>query len=503
MNKTLKKILVLFAFTFLLICIDKKVFATSISFSPNNPKVNQSVTITVSVPNVHTASVYANVTGPGISTQIAVVGGDLGGNKQTISKSITVKPTGTGKISVSIASNSRAIADGKDVNVQASASATVTEATTGNSNSGGGNSGGTSNSGGGSTTNNTSTAEPSLGNLGITPHDFSGFKSTKTSYTVNVPNDCTSIKIYATAKVGKITSGTGTKNLKEGTNKFSVVVANGNKTKTYTISVIRATSTDAEEVPNVIEEQDEQEPVEENPGIGLAKLEIPGYELDKEFATDVYEYTVTTEEELTLEELEEIKDKIIAESNFEAAVFEANAEITEDGVRQIVIIVKDDEREYAKYIITFEVEEKEEVVAGVVTDDTSTDPGNGQTGLSMKDRIYILAGLVGIISCVTIVLSINSYIQTRRLREYEGDYDEYDDETDFDQVNQYDEEIQGENSELEELEKLQQPPQRTDEILDPTQDFGEITTEIISKSQQLNGYRNLRGQRKPTGGRHF
>lgn len=493
MNKKIKKILVLFAFAFLLICIDKKTFATSISFSNKNPKVNESVTITVSVPNVNTASVYATVKGPGISTTIAVVGGNMDGSKQTISKSATVKPTSTGKITVSIDGKSNAVADGKYVSVGASASVTVSAASSGgSSNNGGGstgNNGGSTGNSGGTTTN----TNCNLKNLGIRPYDFKGFSASKTSYSVNVPNDCKSIEVYAQAAAsGATISGTGTKTLQEGTNVFTVTVSNGGNSKKYTISVNRAVNSEAEEVPNVIDEEEPIETIDGSIGIGLETLEIPGFELDKEFKTDVYEYVVKTDKDLTLEELNEIKDKIISKASLENLTIEATAEISEDGVRTITIVVKDEEKEYAKYIITFEKEEKEEAIAGIVAEEPSNTGGTG-FGLPVKTRGYIILGCFGILSLLTIVLAIISYIQTRKIRQLGGDYEE-DDDSEFNKMDNY----------YDEVKNNEQMKEEEEELLDPSQDFGEITTEIISKSQKLNGYRNLRGQRKPYGGgRHF
>ena len=59
------------------------------------------------------------------------------------------------------------------------------------------------------TTNPTpSTAKPTLSNLGIKPYDFSGFRAANLSYSVNVPNDCTSVTVYASSANGTV-SGTG------------------------------------------------------------------------------------------------------------------------------------------------------------------------------------------------------------------------------------------------------------------------------------------------------
>ena len=49
-----KKIIISILFLILFICIGNCAYATTISFSNNRPKVGDSITITVSVPNVHT-----------------------------------------------------------------------------------------------------------------------------------------------------------------------------------------------------------------------------------------------------------------------------------------------------------------------------------------------------------------------------------------------------------------------------------------------------------------
>lgn len=163
----------------------------------------------------------------------------------------------------------------------------------------------TGNTGNTNNNNNTTVSAPVLSNLGITPHDFSGFSANKTSYTVNVPNDCAAVNLYASSKNGTV-SGTGNKSLKEGTNKFSVTVTNNAGSKTYTVSIVRATSSGVD-VPNVIEDATaEEQPIE---SIGLSNLEILGYKLDKDFKTDEYSYTIKVSDEITRYLFRRIKRK--------------------------------------------------------------------------------------------------------------------------------------------------------------------------------------------------
>ena len=146
------------------------------------------------------------------------------------------------------------------------------------------------------TTSNTETANKvetqkekssnaNLKNLGIKPHDFSGFKSGKTSYDVNVPEDTESVEVYAVVQDSSAkVSGTGKKELKIGENTVEVVVtAEDGTTKTYTINITRKEQEDEENTENVQERYS---------GDGLASIEIENLELSPKFDTNVYEYTV-------------------------------------------------------------------------------------------------------------------------------------------------------------------------------------------------------------------
>ena len=121
-----------------------------------------------------------------------------------------------------------------------------------------------------------------LSNLGIRPHDFTGFSPSKTSYSVTVPSDTESVEVYAqVADNGAKVSGTGTVSLDEGENVVNVTVtAEDGTTKTYTINITRGGT-------------EEETTDEANQGEGLAKLAIQQIrEMTPEFQTNVYEYTV-------------------------------------------------------------------------------------------------------------------------------------------------------------------------------------------------------------------
>lgn len=227
--KITKKILLCTIVCLMIILIKTRVNATEITISPSNPKVGDRITVTVKVPNVHTASVTANVSGV-VSGTIKVVGGDLAGSAKTYSNSASFECKKEGKVNVNISSDSTAVLSGKYVEVSASKSINVSKKNT------------TSNTT--NNTNNTTTAssDATLSNLGIKPNDFSGFRKANTSYSVTVPKNVEKISIYATPSNSKATvTGTGSKTLKIGKNTFSIKVTAEDKktTKTYTLNITR------------------------------------------------------------------------------------------------------------------------------------------------------------------------------------------------------------------------------------------------------------------------
>ena len=354
MNMRIKKyFLLIFISISLLLLFNIKSYAASLSISPNKSTVSpgESITVTVTLSN-----------GAGYIT--------AGGQTNWLDNSsftYTTKAGNSGSVSLSA---SGVVADyntEKDQNVSASASVKInapaqsSAPATNTNNSGGSSAPATSTppSSGNSSSNNSkpTVSAPTLSNLGITPHDFSGFTSGRTSYTVNVPNDCTSINVYASSKNGSV-SGTGSKRLQEGTNRFNVTVSNSAGSKTYSISVIRAGES-GEDVPNVIDEPVEEEKTE---GIGLSTLEIEGYTLDKEFKTDQYSYSIKVSNEITQEFVDSLKEKVKATANIENAEVEIIPAINEEGKAIITIIVKDSEKEYARYNVNIENKEEEEVV---------------------------------------------------------------------------------------------------------------------------------------------
>lgn len=384
----------IFFVVLLLICNNVK--ATNITVSPSEPKVGDEVTITISVPNVHTSSVTANISGV-VSGKIKVVGGDLAGNASNYSNSAKFKCDREGKINIEITSDSSAVLNGQYVNVAAQKSINVSKASTNNSNQ-------SNNSNSGSNSNASSTTQPqtksnvaTLANLGIKgQYDFTGFRAAKTSYSVTVPNEAESVEIYASkGQSGQKITGTGVKQLKEGTNTVNVVVTaeDGTTTKTYTISIERKS---AETTDNTEEKEEEKQPeetsTEEQESFGLKELKIEGIEITPEFKTDIYEYSAELKEDKTSLELTTVP-----------TVENAEIEVTgnedlKDGENIITVIVKEkDTDKTATYQIT---------VNKISNEQNITDTTINKMQLSQKKIIVICAGLAVILLIIIILIVI-------------------------------------------------------------------------------------------------
>lgn len=476
LKRKIKIIAYVFIATMFILTIKSK--AASISVSPSKSSVSPGETFSVSLrANGATGKAY-----------ITVSGGSADAKSVWLDSSATINVTAgnSGSVTINVAGTAvgtkEAMSDPNGEDVAASGSATVSIKS---SNNGGNNNGGSTNNGGNTNPGNGGTTDsaPTLSNLGIRPYDFSGFKPGKKEYSVTVPADCASIEVYASSKNGTV-SGTGTKTLKNGTNRFDVTVTNGSKKTTYTILVTKKSDEDGETPPNTIDEENPDETTQE--GIGLASLEIEGYTLDKEFKTDVYEYTIKVNKQLTLEELEKIKEKVKAVANAENVTVDIATNVSEDKVSTIVITVKDEEKEYAKYVITFKVEKEDTKVAGIVNS-KSNSPTIGMFGLTEEQQIYAILGGIGITTFLAIVFACVSYAKSRRIAEYEED--EYEEEdTDFEKMNQY--YIGMENT------KTEEPiVDRSAEITsEPT--VKETIEDAATSLRKTNGYRRIaRGRR--------
>ena len=258
---------------------------------------------------------------------------------------------------------------------------------------GGNNGGSTSNGNSGSssgssnsrrTTTSSSQSESSnanLNNLGIRPHDFSGFRSNTTSYSVTVPADTESVEVYAEAQDSSATvTGTGTVNLQEGENTVNVVVtAEDGTTKTYTIIITRETAENTE----IIE------------GEGLASLSIQNLELSPKFETNVYEYTAKYIGEDTALQIE------ANPTNEEYQVEIVGNEELKEGENLITILVSDsDGNNVATYQIT--------VNKSLVDEEALA---REQAEQEQRQRM-----IIGAVIAVVVVIAIIVFIIIRRRR---------------------------------------------------------------------------------------
>ena len=317
MKKQIKRFLILIG-VFIAFCIfnQNKVNAASASISGSQTvTAGQTVTVTATV----NAGAW-NLTLSGGGQSRALVGQTSSAGNESASTSITFVATQnttvtlTGDITDFSSNYSQTVNQSAQITVQSASTGGSGNTSSGNNQNSGNGSGTSGTTGGGTsgtinggttgsssgsstTTNNTSSSNANLSNLGIRPNDFSGFTPNRTSYSVTVPNSVTSIEVYANVgQSGQRISGTGTKNLSEGTNSFNVIVTapDGTTTKTYTITVTREASEENEEEEN----QEEQNTTEENTEIingnsvfGLTELKIDGIELDPSFSTEIYEYS--------------------------------------------------------------------------------------------------------------------------------------------------------------------------------------------------------------------
>lgn len=172
----------------------------------------------------------------------------------------------------------------------------------------------------------TKSSNANLSNLGINPYDFRGFKAANTSYSVSVPNNVSTISIYATAQhsAAKI-SGTGSKSLKVGKNTFNVVVtAEDGTKKTYTLYITRQSE-------QAVEKPTEQEPKKSSEAT-LSTLSIEEGTITPEFNANVKEYSL-----IVSDSINEVHVKTIATNPKATVKIEGGTELQ---LGENVVIIK-------------------------------------------------------------------------------------------------------------------------------------------------------------------
>ena len=439
--KSIKKISLLFiVFIIFWICKVNAAGSFSISVSKTTIGPGESVTLTITGSNAY-GVVDISASNATVSEQKIFLQNDT--------KSVTVTSTGAGNIGITVTPGSEGLGDseenpiteGKSVSVSVVNNSTGGNSSSGNSSSGNSNSG--SNTGstsggnaGGTTGGETTTAKSSntnLSNLGIRPNDFTGFTPTRTSYSVTVPNDVTSVEVYASKwQSGQTISGTGTKNLSEGANTFNVIVTaeDGVTTKTYTITVTRETAEETEEP----EEETPEEQPEENTEVvngssvfGLSSLEIDGIELSPKFSTEVYEYTAKL-----------VGDKERVEVNANATEENAKIEITgneglKEGENVITILVTNEAGDKTS---AYQIK-----LTKTLVDEKALAKQQELEKQKQNRKIIIICSAVAVVLIIIIIL-IWRHRRNKRLAEeysipYQGFNDDEDYDDNYDQENTY------------------------------------------------------------------
>lgn len=317
-----------------------QVYAASASISAGNTSVNvgQSVTLTITIKG---ASWGVNLSGA-VSGGYSDTTDDAEDGTKTYTTTFT--PTEEGTYKINLSGTVTGASDSKATSVDDSVTIIAKNPTS--SSASGSSSSSTTNTNSNSGTEQTQTASSNanLSNLGVVGYDFTGFTPNKTSYNTSVPNSVTSVSIYANLQnSGATYTVSGNTNLDVGTNKITVTVTAEDKTtkKNYYIYVARASESNENVVPNVIEENTEetQENVEKEK-LGLISIAIEdGYEiyLEPEFKNDIYEYVINLKEDLE-------KIPLNAIANRENAKVEITGnENLQEGENLIKITVTDEE----------------------------------------------------------------------------------------------------------------------------------------------------------------
>ena len=382
MKKYIKEMLLIVFFVAIMWILTTTSNAASISLTPSKTSAEAGENVNVTVSSDCVGRVNLTVSNGKISTnKVWIEGGAQ-------SVTVTVGNSGTTTITASaqdgILSN-----NGVDVPISS-----ITKTITINSNNNG-----NLNNNSSSNTQQQPQAKSNvatLANLGIKgQYDFTGFRAAKTSYSVTVPNEAESVEIYASkGQSGQKITGTGVKQIKEGTNAINVVVTaeDGTTTKTYTINIERKSAETTDDKEENTEEQPEETSTEEEETFGLKDLKIDGLELTPEFKTDVYEYSAELKEDKTSLEL----TTIATEENAEIEV--TGNEDLKDGENIITVIVKEkDTDKTATYQIT---------VNKISNEQNITDTAINKMQLSQNKIIVICAGVAVILLIIIILIVI-------------------------------------------------------------------------------------------------
>lgn len=244
----------------------------------------------------------------------------------------------------------------------------------------------------------TKSSNADLGNLGITPNDFSGFTASKTQYEVSVPNSVKLVEVYAKAKDSKATiSGTGNVELKEGKNTEEIVVtAEDGTKKTYTIVITR------------LKEGEKLEKKGSSEKASLKNLSVSGFNLTPDFKEDVLEYTISFEGEQTSLD-------ITAETNKSSDLVEIiGNENLADGENTITILVSNSKEDST---VIYEIKVNKNFEKAKKLQQEKEDAERWENIKKWGLRIFAFVAIFGLMFLIII----------RHKKSQYDDYDEYED----------------------------------------------------------------------------
>ena len=267
--------------------------------------------------------------------------------------------------------------------------------------------------------NNANLKSLSIENVTLTPE----FKADVTNYKAEVGNDIKEVTVKAETEDSKATVDVkGNKDLKAGENKITVSVsAEDGTVKIYEINV---TKTD-------------------KAVLGLKTLKIKDTDIEKEFKTDKYSYTVS------------VKDVDKLDITTEATMEKATVEILEnenlqDGENTVTIMVKSED---GKETVTYQIK----VNKNMETAATQSNNGN-----KLDSRVYLYGGIC-LLALIILIALIVYLIKNKSKNE-----DEYDQNDLFD----YDNEAQKQNYKNEFLNQFEDNKVEQEEINEePKVDF--------------------------------
>ena len=302
---------------------------------------------------------------------------------------------------------------------------------------------------------NQKSSNANLKNLGIKPHDFSGFTPTKTEYNVTVPEDTTSVEVYAQTQDSKAkVSGTGVKTLQsEETSVDVLVTAEDGTTKTYTINIIKG---------ELDQNSDEENNTEVTNSVeGLSNLTINDLKLSPDFQTNIYEYTVKYIGE-------DSKLEIKAEPTGEDYIVEivGNNDLKEGENIVTILVSKSNGDNVATYQIT--------VNKSLVDEEAIA---REEAERKEKQKMIIIGSAIGLVLVSIIIVFIT---KRRKNTDYDNEYSEVSlygmDEDD----NNYEDEYSNIDKSLDEEDKLEEQ-----------QEYEEMQKVLSGKHENIEDYENI------------